>query len=87
MSGEVATDDARQRWATIRDKVFGAQELSDKEKAAAWKQLRQHDLQFVEGLLDVTSQQLTAVLRNEIPGECWQCAALTVGNLVAWLMR
>ena len=69
MSAEVATDDARQRWATIRDKVFGAESLSDQEKAAAWKQLTKQELPLVELLVDVTPEQLTAVLRNKISGE------------------
>lgn len=83
MSAEGATYAEGQRWQTISDKVFGADNLSNKQKAAAWKQLCQQSLPLVEELLDVSSEQLTAVLLNEIPGECWHCAGVMFGTVVA----
>ena len=58
------------RWRAVKNTVFGAAGLTMEQKAAAWKQLRQQVLHFVEGLLDVEGDELTAVLLGEITGEC-----------------
>lgn len=73
MSFEVATDP---EWEVVRAKVYSAENLSLEEKAAAYKQLSKHDLTLVEQLLDGRSQQdLTDVLRKQLPGECFCCVA------------
>lgn len=78
-----AADAEKQRWRSIRDKVFGAKALTREQKAAAWKQLIQQELSLVERLLDVEANELTDVLLGEVSGKSLLTVVLTAASAAA----
>lgn len=59
----------KQRWRIIKNKVFGAEKLTSQQQAAAWMQLTEKDLSYVERLLDVEPEELVEVLRCASAGK------------------